>query len=114
MRRQRHSIRHRLVCDTPPATADQIEEDSKDSRSSGHAEGSLLVLFAHAPQLFPLGVADATLVPTSDIPSDNLLPSLLTTSDVLGTGWFAADAANVQPVHIAWFALTLVTIHGYM
>src|SRR3954452_17856140 len=26
-----------------------------------------------------------------------LVPSLLTTSDVLGTGWFAADAAHVEP-----------------
>jgi threonine dehydrogenase-like Zn-dependent dehydrogenase len=41
--------------------------------------------------------ADGTLVPTPGIPSDGLLPSLLTTSDVLGTGWFAADAANVKP-----------------
>ena len=31
------------------------------------------------------------------VPSDDLIPSLLTTSDVLGTGWFAADAANVKP-----------------
>ena len=30
-------------------------------------------------------------------PPDDLIPSLLTTSDVLGTGWFAADAANVKP-----------------
>jgi threonine dehydrogenase-like Zn-dependent dehydrogenase len=42
-------------------------------------------------------LADGTLVPTPGIPSDDLLPSLLTTSDVLGTGWFAADAANVKP-----------------
>ena len=41
--------------------------------------------------------ADGTLVPTTDMPSDDLLPSLLTVSDVLGTGWFAADAANVKP-----------------
>lgn len=41
--------------------------------------------------------ADGTLVPTPGIPSDDLLPSLLATSDVLGTGWFAADAANVKP-----------------
>jgi len=41
--------------------------------------------------------ADGTLVPTPGIPSDDLLPSLLTASDVLGTGWFAADAANVKP-----------------
>src|ERR671919_772178 len=32
-----------------------------------------------------------------EVPADSLIPSLLTTSDVLGTGWFAADAANVKP-----------------
>ena len=26
-----------------------------------------------------------------------MVPSLLTLSDVMGTGWFAADAANVKP-----------------
>lgn len=41
--------------------------------------------------------ADGTLVATQEIPSDDLLPSLLAVSDVLGTGWFAADAANVKP-----------------
>ena len=30
-------------------------------------------------------------------PSDDLIPSLLALSDVMGTGWFAADAANVKP-----------------
>jgi len=42
-------------------------------------------------------LADGTLVPTPGVPSGDLIPSLLTTSDVLGTGWFAADAANVKP-----------------
>ena len=42
-------------------------------------------------------LADGTLVATPDVPSDELLPSLLTLSDVMGTGWFAADAANVRP-----------------
>jgi threonine dehydrogenase-like Zn-dependent dehydrogenase len=42
-------------------------------------------------------LADGTLVGTPDIPSEDMTPSLLSTSDVLGTGWFAADAANVQP-----------------
>jgi threonine dehydrogenase-like Zn-dependent dehydrogenase len=51
---------------------------------------------AQAPVL-RVPLADGTLVPTPDVPSDNLLPSLLATSDVLGTGWFAADAANVKP-----------------
>lgn len=42
--------------------------------------------------------ADGTLVPTpGGAPSDDLVPSLLAASDVLGTGWFAADAANVKP-----------------
>jgi threonine dehydrogenase-like Zn-dependent dehydrogenase len=41
--------------------------------------------------------ADGTLVATPGVPSDDMVPSLLTTSDVLGTGWFAADAANVKP-----------------
>jgi len=41
--------------------------------------------------------ADGTLVATPELPSDDIIPSLLTTSDVLGTGWFAADAANVKP-----------------
>jgi threonine dehydrogenase-like Zn-dependent dehydrogenase len=42
-------------------------------------------------------LADGTLVATPDVPPTNLVPSLLATSDVLGTGWFAADAANVKP-----------------
>src|SRR5512147_1208902 len=36
--------------------------------------------------------ADGTLVATPDLPSDDLISNLLTASDVLGTGWFAADA----------------------
>ena len=52
---------------------------------------------AQAPVL-RVPLADGTLVPTPDgNPSNDLIPSLLTTSDVLGTGWFAADAANVKP-----------------
>lgn len=42
-------------------------------------------------------LADGTLVATPEIPADDLIPSLLATSDVLGTGWYAADAARVQP-----------------
>ena len=41
--------------------------------------------------------ADGTLVATPGVPSKDLVPSLLAASDVLGTGWFAADAANVKP-----------------
>jgi len=42
-------------------------------------------------------LADGTLVATADMPPDDLIPSLLAASDVLGTGWYAADAARVQP-----------------
>ena len=42
-------------------------------------------------------LADGTLVATPDLPDDDLIPSLLTASDVLGTGWFAAVAAEVGP-----------------
>src|SRR5918911_394786 len=51
---------------------------------------------AQAP-LLRVPLADGTLVATPDIPSGDLIPSLLAASDVLGTGWFAADAAAVQP-----------------
>jgi threonine dehydrogenase-like Zn-dependent dehydrogenase len=42
-------------------------------------------------------LADGTLVATPGMPADDLVPSLLAASDVLGTGWFAAVAADVQP-----------------
>jgi threonine dehydrogenase-like Zn-dependent dehydrogenase len=50
---------------------------------------------AQAPYM-RVALADGTLVPTSDSPSTEMLPNLLAASDVLGTGWFAADAANVK------------------
>jgi threonine dehydrogenase-like Zn-dependent dehydrogenase len=55
-----------------------------------------LVGGAQAPVL-RVPLADGTLVATPEMPSDDLLPSLQAASDVFGTGWFAADAANVQP-----------------
>lgn len=51
---------------------------------------------AQAPYL-RVPLADGTLVATPERPSDGMLASLLTCSDVLGTGWFAADAAAVKP-----------------
>jgi threonine dehydrogenase-like Zn-dependent dehydrogenase len=42
-------------------------------------------------------LADGTLVATPEVPADDLLPSLLAASDVLGTGWFAAVAAEAGP-----------------
>src|SRR6267143_4712977 len=51
---------------------------------------------AQAPML-RVPLADGTLVATPEVPPADLIPSLLTLSDVLGTGWFAAVAADVQP-----------------
>ena len=42
-------------------------------------------------------LADGTLVATPDVPADDLIPSFLAASDVLGTGWFAAVAAEAGP-----------------
>jgi len=48
-------------------------------------------------ELARIPLAEGTLVATSQSPSDDLVPSLLAASDVLGTGWFGAVAADVQP-----------------
>ena len=61
--------------------------------SCEHAE---FVGTAQAP-LLRVPLADGTLVATPEVPSEELIPSLLAVSDVMGTGWFAADAANVGP-----------------
>ncbi len=61
--------------------------------SCQHAE---FVGTAQAP-LLRVPLADGTLVTTPDVPSGEMVPSLLALSDVMGTGWFAADAANVKP-----------------
>jgi threonine dehydrogenase-like Zn-dependent dehydrogenase len=42
-------------------------------------------------------LADGTLVATPELPDDDLVPHLLAASDVLGTGWFGAVAAEAGP-----------------
>jgi threonine dehydrogenase-like Zn-dependent dehydrogenase len=48
-------------------------------------------------ELLRVPLADGTLVATPDLPADDLVPSLLSASDVLGTGWFGAVAAEAGP-----------------
>ena len=48
-------------------------------------------------ELARIPLADGTLVATPQPPPAELVPSLLAASDVLGTGWFAAVAADVGP-----------------
>src|SRR5919112_784224 len=54
------------------------------------------VVGAQAPHM-RVPLADGTLVATRDVPDTDMIPSLLALSEVMGTGWFAADAANVKP-----------------
>jgi len=54
------------------------------------------VLGAQAP-LLRVPLADGTLVSTSHVPSKEFVSSFLALSDVMGTGWFAAVAADVKP-----------------
>ncbi len=48
-------------------------------------------------ELLRVPLADGTLVATPGMPDADLIPSFLAASDVLGTGWFAAVAAEVGP-----------------
>jgi threonine dehydrogenase-like Zn-dependent dehydrogenase len=48
-------------------------------------------------QYMRVPLADGTLVATPDLPPQDLIPSFLAASDVLGTGWFGAVAAQAGP-----------------
>src|SRR5881296_225697 len=48
-------------------------------------------------ELLRVPLADGTLVATPDLPPADLIPGFLAASDVLGTGWFGAVAAEVGP-----------------
>ena len=48
-------------------------------------------------ELARVPMADGTLVATPEMPGPDLVPSLLAASDVLGTGWFGAVAAEAGP-----------------
>ncbi|MDP9794103.1 threonine dehydrogenase-like Zn-dependent dehydrogenase [Catenuloplanes nepalensis] len=48
-------------------------------------------------QYLRVPLADGTLVATPEVPPADLVPDYLAASDVLGTGWFAAVAAQAGP-----------------
>jgi threonine dehydrogenase-like Zn-dependent dehydrogenase len=52
---------------------------------------------ASQAQRMRVPLADGTLVATPEVPSEDLMPHFLATSDVLGTGWFAGVAAEAGP-----------------
>jgi threonine dehydrogenase-like Zn-dependent dehydrogenase len=76
-----------------------ISDNTCPNCQAGYQSGCQNLEFmsrAQAP-ILRVPFADGTLVATPELPPDDIIPSLLTISDVLGTGWFAADAANVKP-----------------
>ncbi|MDR2566159.1 MAG: zinc-dependent alcohol dehydrogenase family protein [Bifidobacteriaceae bacterium] len=58
---------------------------------------TLMGLIGTQAQYARIPLADGTLVPTPALPDDDLIPSLVAASDVLGTGWFGAVAAEAGP-----------------
>jgi threonine dehydrogenase-like Zn-dependent dehydrogenase len=48
-------------------------------------------------ELLRVPLADGTLVATPDLPAESRIPDLLAASDVLGTAWFGAVAAEAGP-----------------
>ena len=84
-------VRHRLVL----RLRQHLSQLPRTATSRPASTASSLVR-AQAPVL-RVPLADGTLVATRTVPSGDLIPSLLATLRCLGTGWFAADAANVKP-----------------
>jgi len=58
---------------------------------------TLMGMIGTQAELARIPLADGTLVATPGTPDAELIPSLLAASDVLGTGWFAAVAAEAGP-----------------
>jgi len=54
-------------------------------------------MFGSQAEYLRVPLADGTLVATPEVPPAELIPSYLAASDVLGTGWFAAVAAEAGP-----------------
>src|SRR3954469_20100648 len=54
-------------------------------------------MFGSQAQSLRVPLADGTLVATPEVPPADLIPDYLAASDVLGTGWFAAVAAQAGP-----------------
>jgi len=60
-------------------------------------QGEPLGAIGTQAELARVPLADGTLVATPDVPPADLIPGFLAASDVLGTGWFGAVAAEAGP-----------------
>ena len=77
--------------------SDNTCEICHDGYQSRCVQGKSARIAGAQAELLRVPLADGTLVPTPGIPDDDLIPSLLAASDVLGTGWYGAVAANAGP-----------------
>lgn len=77
--------------------SDNTCEICRAGYQSGCVNRVLMGSIGTQAQLARIPHADGTLVATPGTPDPDIVPSLLAASDVLGTGWFGAVAAAVEP-----------------
>lgn len=77
--------------------SDNTCEICQDGYQSRCVQGASATIAGAQAELLRVPLADGTLVPTPGLPDDELIPSLLAASDVLGTGWYGAVAADAGP-----------------
>ena len=78
-------------------TSDNTCEICRAGYQSSCVHRTLMGTIGTQAEYARIPLADGTLVATPEVPSDELVPHFLAASDVLGTGWFAAVAAEVGP-----------------
>ncbi|MGH9288494.1 MAG: zinc-dependent alcohol dehydrogenase family protein [Acidimicrobiales bacterium] len=78
-------------------TSDNTCEICRAGYQSSCVHRTLMGTIGTQAEYARIPLADGTLVATPEVPSDDHVPHFLAASDVLGTGWFAADAAQVGP-----------------
>ncbi|MFI6395005.1 zinc-dependent alcohol dehydrogenase family protein [Nonomuraea sp. NPDC050540] len=77
--------------------SDNTCEICRSGYQSGCVHRVMMGAIGTQSELARIPLADGTLVATPGPPDPDLVPSLLAASDVLGTGWFGAVAAQAGP-----------------
>jgi threonine dehydrogenase-like Zn-dependent dehydrogenase len=77
--------------------SDNICEICRAGYQSSCIHRELMGTIGTQAELARVPLADGTLVATPHLPPEDLIPSFLAASDVLGTGWFGAVAAEAAP-----------------
>ncbi|GIG25607.1 IMP dehydrogenase [Cellulomonas denverensis] len=78
-------------------SSDNTCEICRDGYQAYCVHRTLMGLIGTQAEKARIPLADGTLVATPGMPEPDLIPSFLAASDVLGTGWFAAVAAEAGP-----------------